>query len=60
MGHAKEIITMDIYGDNKGIIADCVLEIQDYMEEVLPVVEEEKALGTGILDIVIDTSELIE
>ena len=59
MGHAKEIITMDIYGDNKGIIADCVLEIQDYMEEVLLFVEEEKALGTGILDIVIDTSELV-
>lgn len=22
MGHAKEIITMDVSGDNKGIIAD--------------------------------------
>ena len=60
MGHAKEIITMDVYGDNKGIIADCVLEIQDYMDEVLPVVGDEKALGTGILDIVIDTSDLVE
>lgn len=60
MGHAKEIITMDVYGDNKGIIADCVLEIQDYMDEVLLVVGDEKALGKGILDIVIDTSDLVE
>lgn len=25
--HAKEIIAVDTYGDNKGIIADAVLEI---------------------------------
>lgn len=28
MGHAKEIITMDTYGDNKNIIADGVPEIE--------------------------------
>lgn len=27
MGHAKELITMDVYGDNRGIIADCVDEL---------------------------------
>jgi hypothetical protein len=36
MGHSKEIITMDVYGDNQGIIADGVPEIEEYMETVLP------------------------
>jgi len=59
MGHAKEIITMDVYGDNKGIISDCVPEIQSYMDDVLPTDGKEKALETELLDIVIDTSWLI-
>ena len=28
MGHAREIITLDVYADNKGIIADGVPEIE--------------------------------
>ena len=27
MGHAKELIIMDVYGDKKGIIADCLDEL---------------------------------
>lgn len=44
MGHAKEIITMDVYGDNRGIIADCVDEIQAFINEVIPNKEDEKIL----------------
>lgn len=40
MGHGKEIITMDVYADNRGIIADGVPEIEEYMKEVLPNLEE--------------------
>jgi len=40
MGHAKELITMDVYADNKGIIADGVLKIEEYMKEVLPNLRE--------------------
>lgn len=58
MGHAKEIITMDVYGDKKGIISDCVPEIQTYMDEVLQTDDTEKALEKELLDIVIDTSWL--
>ena len=36
MGHSKEIITMDVYGDNKSIIVDGVPEIEEFMQEVLP------------------------
>jgi len=42
MGHAKELITMDVYADNRGIIADGVPEIEEYMKEVLPNLEEIK------------------
>ncbi len=31
---------MDVYADNRGIIADGVLEIEEYMKEVLPDLEE--------------------
>jgi integrase len=57
MGHAKEIITMDVYGDNKGIIADGVPEIEEYMEEVLPDEEEQENFKDELLDIVVDVSE---
>lgn len=36
MGHAKEIITMDVYGDNREIIANGVPEMEEFMLEVLP------------------------
>jgi integrase len=36
MGHAKEIITTDVYADNQNLIADGVPEIEDFMKEVLP------------------------
>ena len=36
MGHAKEIITLDVYADNAQIIADGVQDIQDFIDDVLP------------------------
>ena len=42
MGHAKELITMDVYTDNKGIIAVGVPEIEEYMKEVLPNLRDRK------------------
>lgn len=40
MGHAKEIITLDIYGDNAQLIADGVEELQPFIDEVIPEQEE--------------------
>ena len=34
MGHSKEIITMDVYGDNKGILLDGVPEIEEFIKEL--------------------------
>ena len=36
LGHAKEIVTADIYVDNQEIIADGVSELSEYMNEVIP------------------------
>ena len=42
MGHAKEIITIDVYGDTSEIIEDCLEELEPFIEEVLPEEEEDK------------------
>ncbi|MCR4642557.1 MAG: tyrosine-type recombinase/integrase [Lachnospiraceae bacterium] len=34
MGHSKKIITMDVYGDNKGILLDGVPEIEEFIKEL--------------------------
>lgn len=36
LGHATEIITVDIYGDKKEIIADCLVELEPFIKEVEP------------------------
>jgi integrase len=59
MGHSKEIITMDVYGDNRGIIVDGVPEIESYMDEVLPDEEERDSFEKELLDIVIDVTEFL-
>lgn len=41
LGHAKEIITVDVYGDTQEIIEDCVVEIEPFIEEVIYKGEEE-------------------
>ena len=59
MGHAKEIITVDVYGDNRNIIADCVDELQPFIDDVIP----DDTLEVGILvetaEIMIDTEEFL-
>ena len=57
MGHAKELITMDVYGDNRGIIADCVDEIQAFIDEVIPDEAEEKEVDKEFIDVVIPAED---
>ena len=59
MGHAKELITMDVYADNRGIIADGVPEIEEYMKEVLPNLEEIEIFKKELLEIVVDVTEFL-
>ncbi len=55
MGHAKEIITMDVYGDNRNIIADCIDELQPFIDEVIPEDTADIGILTDARDILIDT-----
>lgn len=57
MGHAKELITMDVYGDNRDIIADCVDELQPFINEVLPDPDEEIELATENIDVMISVED---
>lgn len=45
---------MDVYGDRRGILADCVDELQPFIEEVLPNAEQDKALVAESVDVVIN------
>ncbi len=57
MGYTKEIITLDVYGDNKGLAGEEFPELLEYMEEVLPEKQEEEDKAMGLADVVIDVSE---
>ena len=59
MGHAKEIITMDMYGDNRGVIADCVDEIQPFIDEVLPTEDLDSELQTENIEVVVQVDEYL-
>lgn len=46
MGHAKEIITIDVYGDNQEIIEDCLEVLEPFIDEVMSEEKEEFDLTT--------------
>ena len=60
MGHAKEIVTLDVYADKQSIIADGIPEIETYMKEVIPADEERQTFEDDIRSIVADVSEYID
>ena len=57
MGHAKEIITLDVYADKSQMIADGVLEIQSFIDDVLP---DDGGMYRELTDISVDTGFLYE
>lgn len=42
LGHSKEIISADVYGDTAEIIEDCLYAIEPFMKEVMPECREDK------------------
>lgn len=54
MGHAKELITMDVYGDNANIIPEDITELLSYMDEVMPDKSNEDDTEGDVQDIEID------
>ncbi len=53
MGHAKELITLDVYGDNSNIIPEEVPELLSYMEDVVTKKDTQQNMGANVLDTVI-------
>ena len=39
-GHAKKIITIDVYGDIAEIIEDCLDDLQPFIDELVPKEDE--------------------
>ena len=58
MGHAKEIITMDVYGDNRNLIAMSIPELEAFVDEVIPA-EKIVRFREELLAIEIDVSEYL-
>ena len=50
---------MDVYGDKRGILADCVDELQPFIEEVLPNEEQDNVLVTESMDVVINAKSAV-
>lgn len=50
LGHAKTIISVDMYGDKREIIKDCVCEIQPVIDKVMPKKTEQKKYSEFYFD----------
>lgn len=50
---------MDVYGDKRGIIADCVNELQPFIDEVMPDQDEKKMIATENLDVMISAEDYL-
>ncbi|RKI37953.1 site-specific integrase [bacterium D16-51] len=63
MGHAGELITIDVYGDNTNIIPEEIPELISYMDEVMPKKTlqgiDSETDGKGVLDTLIDMEEFL-
>ncbi len=54
MGHSREIVTVDVYGDNRKLIVDGVPELEAYIKEVIP--KKHIRSKQDLTDFVIDIS----
>ncbi len=57
MGHAKEMITVDVYGDNKNIMDEEIPELEAYMKDVMP--KDREKSDDEPLDGMVDLSEYL-
>ena len=59
MEYAKELITMDVYGDNANIIPEEIPELLSYMEEVMPDKSTGDDTESTMQDIIIDADKYL-
>lgn len=56
LGHAKEIITVDVYGDNANMLPDDIPELLEFIEEVMPDKKCGNQESNDLTDIEVDVS----
>lgn len=59
MDHAKELITVDVYGDNQNIIPEEMSELLSYMDDVMPKKKDGDKQGDDALDAGINVEEYL-
>lgn len=59
MGHAKELITVDVYGDNQNLIPEEIPELVSYMKDVMPKKKNGHGLREHVLDTLIEIEEYL-
>lgn len=50
---------MDVYGDKREIIADCVDELQPFIDEVMPDSEEDAMIATENIEVIISAEDYL-
>ncbi|MBU1143178.1 MAG: site-specific integrase [Firmicutes bacterium] len=50
MGHASEIISVDVYTEKSKIVNDCLEELEPFIESVIPNQEDPKEINEEVLD----------
>ena len=60
MGHAKELITIDVYGDNQNIIPEEIPELTSYIDDVLPKKTDEYSMELEVLDTVMEVEQYLQ
>lgn len=50
LGHAKTIISVDMYGDKRKIVKECMCGIQLVIDEVMPMKTEQKKYSEFYFD----------
>ena len=60
MGHAKELITVDVYGDNQNIIPEEIPELTSYIDDVLPKKTDEYSMELEVLDTVMEVEQYLQ
>ena len=59
MDHDKELITVDVYGDNQNIIPEEMSELLSYMDDVMPKKKDGDKQGGEVLDAGIKVEEYL-
>lgn len=59
MGHARELVTVDVYGDNQNIIPEEIPELLSYMEDVMPKGEGKCGVENNVLDATLEVKRYL-